>query len=204
MTPFTNFNHFIAFFVPGIFLTGTVFAIISLTIGKDVLPFMTALRPEASLTYVVVFATLFGLFLDECRHKWIEIGIENRWAARKGYKGWGDLPEDFLVYVSSPESKVSLQAYLTMVDEIFHFYEFDINMSLALIPIALAISFYLGRFYLYWNPYWPFLILLPIALLGIARLFWVFGIDSYEYFLATFVDSMSQNDAEFKKTVMGK
>ena len=204
MNPFTNFNHFIAFFVPGIFLTGTVLAFVSMVTGKNALPFVMALRPEASLTYVIVLAASLGLFLDELRHKWIEIPIEDRWAARKGYEGWPDLADDFIVYVSSPGSKVSLQAYLTMVDEFYHFYEFDINMGLALIPTALTVSFYLGKFYLPWNPYFPVLLVLPVALLGMALLFWIFGVDAYEYFLATFVDSLSMNDADFKRTLMGE
>jgi hypothetical protein len=72
MNPFTNFNHFIAFFLPGLILARTVLAGLSLILDKNLLEYAINLPAQSAFPLIVVLGAIFGLLVDEIRHSWIE------------------------------------------------------------------------------------------------------------------------------------
>lgn len=201
MNPFSNFNHFIAFFVPGIVLATAVLAAGSLAVGKDLVALVIlGPTPGGSVVVTIVFGAFFGLLIDEARHAWVEDWFDSNWATERQYD-LDQMGEDFICHVSRPDPPVTLNAYLVMIDESFHFYEFDINMGIALVFSAVVIPFYLDRFYLPWGQHTWFFVLLPLAMSLVATGFFLFGINAYEYFLDVFVDAMERGSPGFKASI---
>lgn len=187
MNPFEDFNHFIAYFVPGIGLFLVALASVSLFEGSN------SLLRDPNFLVILVGSTIAGLFLDEARHVWLEEWLERRWAQKNGI----DLTalEDFLAYVPT----LGVDLYKLIRDEHYYYYEFDINMSLVLIPGSIVAAMYLSQFQILTN--WAPTTFVGVTLLAMAPCFWKFGIDAYEYFLNTFVDTLARKDDNFRKSI---
>jgi hypothetical protein len=204
MNPFSNFNHFIAFFLPGVVLVASVLAGASLAIDKDLIALLLGLPTQTLLLIIILAGALFGLLLDEVRHVCIEGRIEEAWARNHvpRYKLDSMPLTDFICYVSTERSSVTLNAYLAMVDQFFHFYEFDINMALVLgLFSCWAVPWYLSQFILSWKHHADFIVLVGLVLLLIGAAFFRFGIHVYEHFLDVFVDAMDKGEPGFKKSI---
>jgi hypothetical protein len=187
VNPFEDFKHFIAYFVPGVALFFAVLGSVSLIEGNN------SLVQGANFLVILVGSTIAGLFLDEARHTWLEPWLEGNWAHRRRF----DLTklDDFLAYVP----KIGTDLYELIRDEHYYYYEFDINMSLVLIPGSAVAVMYLTRFQILKNS--TLAIVLWAVLLGLARCFWIFGKNAYDYFLDTFVNTMDRKEAGFKKSI---
>jgi hypothetical protein len=187
MNPFADFNHFIAYFVPGIGLLSVVLAFMSLVEGQNFL------LGEISFLVILVGSTVAGLFLDEARHVWLEPWLEKDWARRREV----DLEEldDFLAYAP----KIGIDLYKLLRDEFFYYYEFDINMSFVLILASAILPIYLDRCHIITNHILS--IVAAAVLLGMAVCFWVFGRNAYDYFLDAFVSTMERKEPGFKMSI---
>jgi hypothetical protein len=157
--------------------------------GRDLL------LQNASFLVILIGSTVAGLFLDEARHTWLEPKFEEKWATEKGF----DLSklDDFVAYVP----KMGIDLYKLIRDEYYYYYEFDINMTMALVPAIFVAPMYLQRFSILTG----FAeIIVEAMLLGMALCFFVFGRGGYEYFLDTFASTMEKKEPGFKKDLLPK
>ena len=172
MNPFKEFNHFIAYFVPGVVLFVISLSLISIIGGTNILVIFISSSSYIFVTLIV--GTILGLLLDEFRHVCLEERFEKWWAKKN------DIDTEKMDDFVNCAPKIGLDLYKLIRDEYFYFYEFDINISISLLLGAFALPFYLTHFCVLPQ----YAICLSCTLLMIMSIaFWYFGKNAYEYFL---------------------
>jgi hypothetical protein len=186
MDPIKNFNHFIAYFIPGIILLLVVLMLVSLGAHQDLL------AKDFTFKYVFLVAVgsvILGLFVDDARHNTIENWLEKAWASRNGY----DLNE--IIEYSAYIPILGKDTYNAIMDEVFYFYEFDYNVGVALLCAAVVLPLYLHRFYHVTSH------LYVIGLVFGAVAFFYFGKKSFDYFLDSLISAIDIAQPGFSSTI---
>jgi len=191
MNPFKEFNHFIAYFVPGVVLFVVLLMVSSLLLGTNVLISNNLFSTGIFIT--LICGTILGLFIDDVRHSFIEPKLEK--SILKELKYDQNKIEDLISYI--PEG-LNIEVYKLIRDEYFYFYEFDVNISMALLILSIVIPFYIV--YIYFLPC-LFGLVLFLILFFVARLFYKMGKEGYSYFWETFIATMSKIKSNFKNEI---
>ena len=191
MNPFKEFEHFIAYFVPGAILFATVLSCLSLFFQIDLL-----LLTKGTISVTIIGSTVMGLFLDDARHEWVDDKIFDAWATKSGYDSKKKM-KDFECYMP----KIGVDVYTTIRNEYWYYYEFDLNVAAALSLATIGIPFYVHRF----HPVMVYpLVIVSVLVLPIATLFIKFGKNGAHIFYQNCVDTISEVDADFLETIQSR
>ncbi len=196
MNPFSEFNHFIGYFLPGVVLFVLSLVISSLVAGQDWLSisFLSALV-KGHFFAILIASTILGLLVDGVRHLFDEKVFEEPWARREGLN-WEEV-DDFVTYIP----RISVDHYKLIRDESFYFYEFYVNLGMVVVIGAVFVPIYLDRFCKLGAHSLGALSLVFLGLVALGALCWWLGKDAYEYFLDTFISTMERLDPGFEKTI---
>jgi hypothetical protein len=188
MEPFSNFGHFIAYFVPGVVLA------VAFMMAGSLLAATNLLNDSQiqNLIVIVVLGTILGLFVDELRHKHFEATLEHEWARKRRYDP--AKISDPILYAK----QIGLEIYQQIVDDYYYFYEFDTNIAVALAFSAMVAPLFLRVFYGASN---SIVAVLTTILLLLAFAFYSFGVQCYEYFLDLMVQVMDKVDKNFLTSI---
>jgi hypothetical protein len=187
MDPFGDFDHFIAYFIPGFVLTILIIFVVSVLGSIDpVALFLTGSGIPNELFGAVIVSVILGLLVDGFRHSVEERWFEIPWSRKNPEIQWDEVEEDLPAYIPT----ISVDHYRLLRDENFYYYEFYINLALVLwlgailVPVALL--------HADWVEY-AYASIVVVAVLGIlGRVCWNFGKEAYEWFLTSFFAALKR------------
>lgn len=136
-----NFGHFLAHFVPGaIFLAGLLLVVDSfynvrlLTLVLD--------WTGSSIGSFLVISTvslLAGIVIDNLRHYFAAFGMQRKWAEM------ANINPEKIKHRAHYVAIIGKDAYQVLSEDLYDFYEFDLNMAGALIPLLIGLANFLIR-----------------------------------------------------------
>lgn len=130
MDAFSKFQHFISYFLPGVFGCVLILAWVSLLTGQDFL--LQVLNSQNILAIGVVSGSALGLTINAFKNVYLDQLVERRWSSLEEQKS-----VDALMY-----EKFDL--YQKILAEHYHYYEFCVHMLTVMVPAIVVMPWYIS------------------------------------------------------------